>query len=1051
MMRWIVGSSLKYRFLVVAAAAAMMYFGVERLHQMPMDVFPEFAPPSVDVQTICIGLSPTEVESLVTVPMEQAFAGLPGLDLMRSKSVEQLSAITLIFKDGTDLLQARQAVAERVAVITPTIPTWAAPPVMLPPMSATSRVMKIGISSDKLSGIDLSMIAYWTIRQRLMRVPGVANVPIWGERLQMLNVEIVPELMKKHGVELETVMETTADALDVGLLHFSEGHIIGKGGWMETANQRLPIVHVNPILTKTDKVTPDILANVPVTTKTGKQVLLKDVARVVVDHQPMIGDAIINDGPGLLLIVERFPWANTLELTRNVEAALKSLQAGLPDVKIDSTIFRPATFIDLALHNLTLALVLGCGLVMVILIAFLYNWRPALISCVAIPLSLMAAVLVFYLRGSSINTMILAGLVIAVGVVVDDAIIDIENVVRRLREQRNDGGTKSIGRIILEASLEVRSAIVYATMIDAMTLLPVFFMEGLSGAFFRPLAVSYALAVMASMVVALTVTPAMAFLLLHNAPLEHREPPLVRWLHRYYDKVLMPIIRAPRLVYGVVALVTVAGIVVWPMLGQSLFPAFKQRDFLIHWIISPGSSWPEIQRMVTQGSKEIRTIPGVRNFGSHIGQALVMDEVIGIYAAENWISIDPKVDYDETLKKLNATVDAYPGLYHDVQTYLNERIEEVLGGSPEPINVRVFGDDLHLLRETADKVRENLAGIKGLADLHVELVREVPQVAVKVDLARAEQYGVKPGDVRRAAATLMAGEEVGDVHLTSRTYDVNVWSVPEARTSLNDIRELPIDTPRHGVVQLQQVADVEIEPTPNVVEHENHKRHLDVRANVRGRDIGSVIKDVDERLKKMTFPLGFYPDLAGEYQEQQATQNHLLLYSALALFGTFLLLLTSFGSTRLATLSFLTLPSALVGGVLAAYFTGGVIQLGSLVGLLTIFGIAARNKIMLINHYQHLENVEGEKFGPELVLRGARERLSPILMTALATGLAIVPLVISGNIPGHEIEHPMAIVILGGLITSTLLNLFVVPSLYLRFGKGWRRSAASTPSTPATV
>ncbi len=1035
MLRRIVASSLRFRYLVLAAAAGMMYFGIEQLRKMPVDVFPEFAPPLVEVQTPCLGLSTTEVEALVTVPLEEALAGLPGLDIMRSKSVEQLSSIKMIFKPGTDLLWARQVVAERVAVVTPSLPRWASPPVMLPPLSATSRIMKIGISSPTRSVIDLSMITYWTIRQRLLRVAGVANVAIWGERLEMLQVQVVPELLKKHGVTLEEVMTATADSLDVGLLQFSEGHYIGGGGWVETPNQRMPIRHVIPVLYQENKITPDALANVPVALRHGKPLLMKDVAQVVVDHQPMIGDAIINDGPGLLLIVEKFPWANTLEVTKGVEAALDALRPGLPDVKIDHEIFRPATFIQMALDNLTRAMLIGCVLVALILGAFLFEWRPALISCVAIPLSLMAAALVLYLRGVTINTMVLAGLVIAVGVVVDDAIIDIENIVRRLRQHRREGSNKSIARIILEGSLEVRSAIIYATLIDAMMLLPVFLMEGLSGAFFRPLALSYALAVLASMVVALTVTPAMGLILLRNAPGQHRDPPLVRWLHGGYTAILSRIIRTPRPAYLTVGGIALIGLAMLPWLGQSLLPSFKERDFLMHWVTKPATSWPEMDRITVQASKELRAIPGVRNFGAHIGQALIMDEVVGVYFGENWISVDPKVDYDKTLATIQNTVDGYPGLYRDVQTYLKERIREVLTGSSEAIVVRIYGTELPVLRETASKVRAALQGIDGLIDLHVELQEEVPQIEVKVDLARAQRYGVKPGDVRRVATTLVAGEEVGDIHIAHRTYDVNVWSVPKARSSLTDLRELPIDIPGGTHVSLQDVADVRIAPTPNVVSHENLKRRLDVRANVRGRDLGSVAADVKNRLRQVKFPLGYYPELLGEYAERQAAQQRLLGFSLLAAIGTFLLLLTAFGSARLASLSFFTLPSALVGGVIAAYLSDRIISLGSLVGFLTVFGIAARNGIMLINHYQHLEQQEGEPFGPALVLRGARERLSPILMTALATGLAIVPLVIAGNIPGHEIEHPMAVVILGGLVTSALLNLFVVPTLYLRFAR----------------
>jgi CzcA family heavy metal efflux pump len=1036
MMRWIVASSLKFRFLVIAIAAAFMYFGIGQIRNMPVDVFPEFAPPLVEVQTISIGLSAVEVESLVTIPLEEALNGLPGLDVMRSKSVQDLSSIKMIFKPGTDLLLARQAVQERVALATPGLPTWAAPPIMLQPLSATSRCMKIGISSKTRSVMDLSMIAYWTIVQRLLRVPGVANVAIWGERIQMLQVEVVPELMKKHGVTLDEVKQATAGVLDVGMLRFLDEHIIGTGGWVDTANQRLPIRYILPIVYKSDKVNPDALANVPVAVRDGKPLLLKDVANIVVDHQPMVGDAIINDGPGLLLIVEKFPWGNTLQVTKGVEAAIAALRPGLPDVDIDTTIFRPATFIEMSLDNLSKSLLIGSLLLVLVLFFFLYEWRFALISCVAMPLSLVAAGFVLYLRGATINVMILAGFVIALGDIVDDAIIDIENIVRRLREYRKSGRRdKSLPRIILEASLEVRGAIVYATLIEVFAILPVFFLRGLSGAFFQPLAISYALALLVSMAVALTVTPALAYIFLRNAPLEGRESPIVRRLQSGYEKVLAPIIRTPLPAYITVGVIVLAGLVVWPLLGQSLLPSFKERDFLMHWLTKPGTSWPEMDRITIQASKELRAIPGVRNFGAHIGQAMIMDEVVGIYFGENWISADPKVDYNKTVAKIQETVDGYPGIFRDVQTYLKERIREVLTGASEAIVVRIYGHDLGVLRSKANKVKDILSGIDGIIDLHVEFHENIPQIDIKVDLDKAKRYGIKPGDVRRAATTMMAAEEVGDIHIGKRTYDVNVWSVPAARKSFNDIREMLIDTAGGGHVQLQDVADVRIAPTPNVVSHENLKRRLDVRANVRGRDLGSVAADVEARLRKVEFPIGYYPEVVGEYKERQAAQKNLLYVSIVAAIGIFFLLQTSFGSFRLAMLSFLTLPSALVGGVLAAYLSDRVISLGSLVGFLTILGVAARNGIMLIDHFRHLERYEGETFGPGLVLRGARERISPIMMTALTSALAILPLVVAGSIPGHEIEHPLAVVVLGGLVTSTLLNLLVVPSLYLRFAR----------------
>ncbi len=1032
MMRWIVGSSLKFRFLVLAIAVGMMYFGMGQIRNMPVDVFPEFAPPLVEIQTPSLGLSPGEVEALVTVPLEEALAGVPGLAVMRSKSVPQLSSIKMIFESGTDLLLARQMVHERVSMVTPSLPTSVSPPVMLPPLSATSRTMKIGISSDTLSVIDLSMITYWTIKQRLLRIPGVANVAIWGERLEMLQVQVVPELLKKHGVTLREVMTATADTLDSGMFQYSEGHYIGTGGWIETPNQRLPIRYILPIATKSDDVTPDPLANVTVAIRNGKPLLLSDVAKVVVDHQPMVGDAIINDGPGLLLIVEKFPWANTLDVTRGVEAALDALRPGLPDVDIDHEIFRPATFIEMSIDNLTTALFIAAVLVVLVLFAFLYEWRVTLISCAAIPLSLVAAGLVLYLRGTTINTMVLAGFVVALGAVVDDAIVDIENIVRRLRQHRREGSDKSTAKVILEASLEIRGAIVYATLIIVLAVMPVFFMGGLSGAFFEPLALSYAIALLASLVVALTVTPALALMLLAKAPLERRESPLVQWLQRGYGNVLSGVVDAPRKAFVTAGVIVLAGVAVWPLLGQSLLPSFKERDFLMHWLTKPGTSWPEMNRITIQGSKELRAIPGVRNFGAHIGQALIMDEVVGMYFGENWISVDPSVDYDKTVARIQATVDGYPGIFRDVLTYLKERIREVLTGTSEAIVVRIYGHDLNILHEKATEVKRALEGIEGIIDLHVELHENIPQIEIRVDLEKALRYGIKPGDVRRAATTLVAGEEAGDIHIGNRTYDVQVWSVPDARDSLTDIRELLIDVPGGGHVQLQAVADVRIAPTPNVIEHENLKRRLDVGANVRGRDLGSVYADVKAALATVAFPHEYYPELLGEFTERLAVQRRMLISAAIAAIGIFLLLQACFGSSRLALLAFLALPAALFGGVLAAMASGGVISLGSLVGFLTVFGIAARNGILLFNHYQHLEQHEGEPFGPGLVLRGARERLAPILMTATTTGLALLPLVVAGNVPGHEIEHPMAVVILGGLVTSTLLNLFVMPVLYLR-------------------
>jgi len=1029
-MRRIVAASLRFRSIIIAMAAALMIVGGAQLSSASVDVFPEFAPPRVEVQTACLGLTASEVEELVTVPMEQAFNGIDGLDQMRSKSVSQLSAIVMEFKPGTDLLTARQLVSERMATVIPTLPTWAAPPVMLQPLSSTSRVMKIGLSSETRSLIEMSMVSYWNIRAHLLRVPGVANVAIWGERLQMLQVQVDPTKLAANNVTLENVMNSTSDALDAGLLKYSPGALIGTGGALETPSQSMSIRHVQPITSPAD------LAQVPLEEREGLPPLkLADVATVVEDHQQLIGDAVINGGPGLMLIVEKLPWGNTLEVTRGVEEALKELQPGLTGIAVDTTLFRPASFIEESLGNLSLALLLGCFLVVLVLSVFLFQWRTALVSVTAIPLSLMAAALVLYWTGGTINTMVLAGLVIAVGVVVDDAIIDVENIVRRLRHHRASGGTESTARVVVNASLEVRGPIVYATLIIVAATVPIFFLDGLTGAFFRPLATAYTLAVMASMLVALTVTPAMAYIFLRNAKLEDRDPPVVRVLKRWYGAALRPIVKRPLPGYLAVAALGVVGIIAAPLLGQSLLPSFKERDFLMHWVTQPGTSNAEEVRVSQLACQELMTIPGVNNCGSHIGQAFAADEVVGVNFGENWISVDPSVDYDKTLASIQQVVDGYPGIHRDVQTYLKERVREVLTGTGYSIVVRVYGDDLDTLKKQADKVKTALAGIEGAIGAKVALQVNVPQVDVEVNLDAANRYGLKPGDVRRAAATLVSGEEVGDVYRDGKAYDVQVWSPPAIRTSVTSIENLPLDTPSGQKIRVADVAKITVKPTPNVIERSEGSRRLDVSANVKEGDLAKVVEKLESDLKSVEFPTGYSAEILGEYAERQAASQRLLLFAMGALVVVFLLLQAAFRSWRLAVLGILTLPVALVGGVIAAHMSGGILSLGSLVGFLTVMGIAARNGILLINHCQHLEQFEGVPFGRDLVLRGAAERLSPILMTTLATALALVPLVVMGNRPGHEIEHPMAVVILGGLVTSTLVNLFIVPSLYLRFAK----------------
>jgi CzcA family heavy metal efflux pump len=1017
-MNWIVSTSLHLRVVVAALAILLMIVGIRVVPSTPLDVFPEFAPPLVEIQTEAPGLSTTEVESLVTVPLENALNGTSKLKTMRSKSVLGLSSVVLIFQDGADLMVSRQLVQERLALIAGHLPSVAKPPVILSPLSSTSRVLKIGISSSKLSQMELTTLVRWTVRPRLMAIPGVANVAIWGERDRQLQVLVDPDRLSAHNVALADVVRVTGESVAPA-----------AGGFLDTPNQRLAITHLSPVTT------PEDLGRIPVAFRNGAPLRLDQVADVVEGFPPPIGDAVINDGPGLLLIVEKQPEGNTLDVTRNVEAVLEALRPGLQDVEIDSTIFRPATFIEVALANLNRALMIGCILVVVVLAIFLFEWRTMLISLLAIPLSLVTAALVLHYRGYSINTMVIAGLVIAVGEVVDDAIIDVENIMRRLRLNRMMAVPESSFSVVLKASLEVRSAIVYATLIVVMVFVPVFFMEGLSGSFFRPLAVSYVLAVLASLAVALTLTPALSMLLLPKAAeSERRDPPLTRALKRLYRSLLPPLIRRPGWAVSACVGVLALTLVSIPFLGEEFLPEFKETDFLMHWVEKPGSSLEAMQRITVNVSKELRAIPGVRNFGAHIGRAEVADEVVGPNFTELWISIDPTVPYAPTVARIKEVVDGYPGLYRDVLTYLKERIKEVLTGAGASIVVRIYGPDLQVLRSKAEEVGHAISTIPGVANLKVEPQVLVPQLEIRVRDDAARLFGLTPGDVRGAATTLIKGLKVGELYEAQQISDVVVWGAPAVRSDLNALRRMRIDVPAGGDVLFGDVAELRVVPMPNVIQREGASRRIDVTCDIsNGRDLGSVARDIEEQVGSLPFDRGYHPEFLGEYAARQESRNRLLALAGLAVLGIVLLLYTDFRESRLVLLVLASLPFALVGGVMATFLSGGILSLGSLVGFVTVLGIAARNGIMLVSHYRHLQTEEGESFGKDLIMRGSEERLAPILMTALATGLALLPIVLGGDKPGHEIEHPLAVVILGGLVTSTVLNLFLMPSLYLRF------------------
>jgi CzcA family heavy metal efflux pump len=1041
-MRWLIGSSLRLRRVVVVVAAGVIVLSVAQLWHASVDTLPEFGPPTVQVQTEALGLSAPEVEQLITVPLEQdLLAGVPWLDTMRSESIPGLSSIELIFDPGTDLLRARQVVQERLTQAAG-LPNVSATPHMLQPLSSTSRIMMIRLSSATVSPIEMSVLARWTIRPKLLGVQGVANVSIWGQRERQLQVQVDPDRLATFGLSLDHIIETSGNALWASPLTFLEASTPGTGGFIDTANQRLGIQHLQPITTASD------LAKVPIDRASGGTLRLGDVADVVEDHQPLIGDAIFTDGdPGLLLIVEKFPGANTLDVTHDVEAALDALRPGLSGVALDPSVYRPAGYMERSAANLGIALLTSLVLVIVAFGVILLGWRGAVVGLAAILSSFSVALLVLLLRGTTINTMVLAGLVMALAVVIDDAVINLDNAARRLHRQRFNGVEPTATTVVLEASLEMRSAALYATLITLAAVVPLLFLQGEAAPFIPPVALSFVLALLASMIVALTVTPALSLLLFRGAPLERRGSSVADWVQRGYGRLSVGASRSPRRTYVGAGAVVLAGLIALPFLGSSALPAFRDGNVLIDLHAVPGTSLPEMDRITDRVGQELLSLPGVLHVGAHIGRAITSDQVVGVDAAQLWVSVGTDADYEATVDSIRSVVEGYPGIEHTVRTYSDERIGAVLPPPGSPIVVRVYGQDLQVLRTKADEVRGAMAGIDSIAHPSVELQPQQPTVNVSVDLRSAERYGVVPGDVRRAAATFLSGIGVGSLFEQQKVFDVVVWGTPDTRNSLNSVQDLLIDTRSGGHVRLGKVADVAIASTPTVIRHQDISRSLDVTADVDGRDVGAVAEDVRNAIGQIAFPLEYHAELVGDFAERQAADRRALEVAIAAAIGMFLLLQAALGSWRLAAVSFLVLPLAMAGCVLALAVAGLDVSLGSAGGFVTVFAISMRTGITLLRHYQHLERDEGVAFGEALIQRGSRERCIPIVATAVASGLALLPFALSGSVAGQEVTHPMAITIIGGLITSTLLALFVLPNLYLRYGS----MPAAEPAPTAVV
>ena len=1022
MLKSIVRFSLRFHAIVVALACAFLGYGLYSLSQAKYSVFPEFAPPQVVIQTEAPGLSPQQVEVLVTQPIENTINGVPQIALSRSGSIQGLSVITVVFNPASDIHLDRQVVAERLAALAGELPSGVHPPLMTPLISATGTVLAVGLTSPKQPLMKLRTIADWTLKPRLMAVPGVAHVSVFGGEVRQIQVQFEPQRLLQRSLAVDDVMAAARQSTG-----------IRGAGFIDTPNQRIVIENEGQSLTA------DQVAQTVVVHENGANVTLGEVARVVDGAEPRISAASINGEPGVILMVDSQFGANTLDVTNGIDEALGELHPTLAaeGIAVDTDIFRPAIFIKTAIHNVRSSLLLGGGLIVVVLFLFLFNFRTAAISCTAIPLSLLAAVVVVQGMGQTLNTMTLGGLAIAIGEVVDDAVIDVENIYRRLRENRSSPTPRPSIRVVFDASLEVRSAVVYATFAVVLVFFPVLSLSGLAGRIFEPLGTAYIWAILASLIVALTLTPALCLLLFGDRPLPPAEPPIVHWSKAAYRRLLLGIERAPQAVVAMVALVIIAGVAIFPRLQGAFLPELREGHFILHEWAIPGTSIDESLRIGKQVSQGLLTLPMVRSVAQRVGRAEAYEDTWGTHYSE--MEVDLKPLRGEQAGRARAAVQCklreFAGINFSVETFLTERIEETLSGYTAAVVVNVFGSDLDTLDREAQDVATRLGKIRGATAVQLQSPPGMPQAVVRLRKQDLARWGFDPVTVLDEVKTAFGGDTVGQVYDGNRVVDVTLIVAPDARAGVSQIGALPLRGPAGNYVTLHELADVFETSGRYIILHQGARRVATVTCNVAGRDVTPFVSEAKKSISQMPMAAGTYLDFAGTAAAEAQSRRDLLIHSLLAGLGIILLLSVVMGNYRNLLLVLVNLPFALVGGLIAGWITGGNLSLGSLVGFVTLFGITLRNSIMMISHYEHLVETEGMTWGLDTALRGASERIAPILMTALVTGLGLLPLALGSGDPGREIEGPMAIVILGGLITSTALNLLVLPTLALRYGR----------------
>ena len=1028
----VIKNALRYRLLTIVLAIAVMAYGSVTLSRLPIDVFPDLNRPRVTILTEAPGLAPEEVETLITFPLESVLNGATGVQAVRSSSGVGLSVITIEFGWGTDIYVDRQIVAEKIALALDRMPKGVRPQ-LAPISSIMGQIMHVGMTSESgaTPPIEVRTLADWVVRQRLLTIPGVAQVVTMGGGRKQFQVLVDPSLLLRYDISLAEV-EAAVQASNSN----------ATGGYLNQGGNELLVRSLGRIQSLDD------LASVVIKATGERPVVLGQVARVAEAAQVKRGDAAVNGLPAVMLVISKQPGADTRRLTIEITKALDELRPTLPaDVGVNAEIYQQKTFIDLSIRNVVEALRDGGVLVVIVLFLFLLNFRTTFITLTAIPLSIVITGLVFTWLGMSINTMTLGGLAVAIGELVDDAIVDVENIYRRLRENARLAEPKSALVVVYEASSEVRNSIVFSTILVVLVFVPLFALEGMEGKLFTPLGIAYIVSILASLLVSLTVTPVLSYWLLPGAKfMDHdRDSLLLRMLKALAGWAIRTSVRSPAPILVTVAAAVAVSLGVVTQLGRDFLPPFNEGCVQVNVLLPPGTSLETSNAIAGMVDERIKKVKGVLNFGRRTGRAELDEHAEGVNASEIIISFDPDSGRgrEEVLEELREELTQVPGVVVSVEQPLSHLISHMLSGVKAQVGIKLYGDDLGLLRRTAEKMKAAIADVRGVKDLMVEPQVEIPQLQIRLKRDKLMQVGLTADEINGFIETAMNGKTVSEIVQGERKFDLVVRLDDPYRGDIDAMRRLSINLKGGGRVPLETVADVVEGSGPNTINRENVRRRIILQCNTAGRDLNGVVLDIQARLAPIQaeLPPGYFLEYGGQFESQRQATRMIGLLSLVSLLGMFLALYTLFRSTNLALQVLAALPMAAIGSVAAIVITGQSLTVASMVGFISLSGIASRNGILLIAHYLHLVRHEGEGFTPEMVERAGRERVAPMLMTALTAGIALVPLVLAAGEPGKEILYPVATVILGGLISSTLLDFFVHPALFWCFGRAQAEKA----------